>query len=355
MQQHINIKPIISILLVVAIFFTIIVVIGKILIPFIVALILTYILNPLVEKINKKLKIKRSFTALFFSILVFLIFTAIPLFIIPSFAVELKTIITKIPDLVTLINSKILTAINQRYDTHFAIDLINIRTLLLKNVTTAYNHVNIFSPLAKNSFILIEIVVYIVLIPFILFYSICGWHNILAFFNGLIPRSYVRTVKAIIHDIDIMLSAYLRGQFSVMLIMAFYYAIAIYFVDIPFGFMIGFVTGLMVFIPYLGISTGLLIALAVTVADFSGINQVFAILGIFAVGHIIEGGLVTPFLVGGKIGLNPVMIILALMIFGHLFGFVGILLALPLSTITIVLLKYAKMYYTRSSYYNEES
>jgi predicted PurR-regulated permease PerM len=150
-----------------------------------------------------------------------------------------------------------------------------------------------------------------------------------------------------------MLSAYLRGQFSVMIIMALYYAIALHFVGITSGFIIGFITGLLVFIPYLGILTGLFISLAVDFANFQGMHQVFVLLGVFLVGHLLEGGLVTPYLVGGKIGLNPVMIILSLMIFGKLFGFVGVLLALPLSTITVVLLKYVKLYYTKSQYYNE--
>lgn len=355
MQQNLKIKPLVSILLVVAIIFTIIIVFGKILTPFIIALILTYILNPMVEKINKMLKIKRSIIALFISIIMFIIFAAIPLYIIPNIAFELKIIINKTPELVNLLNHNVLALINERYDTHFNIDLIAIRNVLINNFTTAYNHLNIFSPLAKNSFIVLEILIYIVLIPFILFYSIYNWHRITSFPNSLIPRVYVKPVGIIIHDIDVMLSAYLRGQFSVMLIMALYYSIAMYLIGIPFGLMIGFVTGLMVFIPYLGILSGLLIAMAVTIADYNNMNHLFMLLGVFAVGHVLEGGIVTPFLVGGQIGLNPVMIILALMIFGHLFGFVGILLALPLSTITIVLFKHAKIYYTHSSYYNEDN
>lgn len=352
-QQNFNLKPIISILLFVAIIFGMIVFIGKILIPFIVALILTYILNPIVEKINHKLKIKRSIISLFISIFIFLVFITIPVYVIPSIVNEVQMIISKIPDLVQRINSTILLGINQKYGTHFVLDLANLRAELLNNVSDAYNQVNIFSPLARNGVILIQIVVYIILIPFILFYSICNWHGIIEFFDNFIPRSYLNSVHEIIGDIDKMLSAYLRGQFSVMIIMAFYYTIALQVIGLTSGFIIGFITGLMVFIPYLGIFTGLLIALAVDFSNFQGMHQVFTLLAVFLVGHLIEGGLITPFLVGGKIGLNPVMIILSLMIFGKLFGFVGILLALPLSTITVVLLKYAKSYYIKSHYYNE--
>lgn len=352
-QQYFNLKPIISILLFVAIIFGMIVFIGKILIPFIVALILTYILNPIVEKINRRLKIKRSIISLFISFFIFLVFITIPVYVIPSMVSEVQTIISKIPDLVVRINNTVLFTINQKYGTHFVLDLANLRAELLDNVSNAYSQINVFSPLARNGVILIQILVYIILIPFILFYSICDWHNIIKFFDHFIPRGYLKSVHDIVGDIDKMLSAYLRGQFSVMIIMAFYYGIALHFVGITSGFIIGFITGLLVFIPYLGILSGLLIALAVDFANFQGMHQVFMLLGVFVVGHLLEGGLVTPYLVGGKIGLNPVMIILSLMIFGKLFGFVGVLLALPLSTITVVLLKYAKSYYTRSHYYNE--
>lgn len=354
-QQNFNLKPIISTLLLVAIIFAMITFFGKILTPFIIALILTYILNPVVEKINDRFRINRTIISLVLSVLIFLVFIAIPSYIIPSIVTEIQTVIAKMPDLMKQINTRVLAAINQRYGTHFVLDLANLRAELVKNVSGLNSQVNVFSPLARNSMILIQIVVYIILIPFILFYTICNWHLIVKFFDDLIPRSHVKVVHDIVKDIDKMLSAYLRGQFSVMIIMAFYYGAALTFVGITSGFIIGFVTGIMVFIPYLGITSGLLISLAVAFSNFQGMHQILFLLGVFVVGHLVEGGLVTPYLVGGKIGLNPVMIILSLMIFGKLFGFVGVLLALPLSTIAVVLLKYAKLYYKKSTYYNEIS
>lgn len=353
-QNSYNIKPIISLLLSVLAIFGAIVVLGKVLIPFIVALILTYILNPLVEKINLRFKIRRSFISMFMSLAVFLVFLSVPLFIIPTLILQLKSIIISIPDLVNLFNIKVLQTINVKYGTNLTLDFVNVKTLLLNNFSKVYNNVNVFSPLAKNSFIIIEILVYIILIPFILFYSIINWHPLINFFNSLIPRSYVKSVHHIFHDIDVMLSAYLRGQISVMVIMACYYAIALHIVGLNSGIVIGIMTGLLVFIPYLGILTGLLISLSICFAGFHGMHQVFATLIAFAIGHVLEGGLVTPFLVGGRIGLNPVMIIFALMVFGQLFGLVGVLLALPLSTITVVLLKHAKMYYSKTNFYNEQ-
>jgi predicted PurR-regulated permease PerM len=193
------------------------------------------------------------------------------------------------------------------------------------------------------------------IIALYLFYSINNWQNILKFFDEFIPKRYSELVRHLIKDIDTLLAAYLRGQISVMLIMAIYYMIGLNIIGLKSATIIGLITGLLVFIPYLGIMTGLLISLAVGFAGFTSMNVIIGILIVFIAGHSLEGALVTPFLVGGKIGLNPIMIIFALMVFGKLFGFIGVLLALPLSTITIVLLRYIKLYYLKSNYYNEES
>ncbi len=354
MQNNINFKPIISLLIFVLSIFTLIVFIGKVLIPFITALILTYILNPIVEKITTKFKISRSLISLILSIMVFLLFISIPLYIIPTLFIQFKNVLINIPNIINIINNKILFAINHKYNTNFNIDFNNIKYIVLNNFKGISNNINIFSPIAKNGLIVLEVILYIILIPFILFYSIINWHVFIKFVDDLIPKSYLMAAHNIFKDIDTMLAAYLHGQISVMIIMALYYSIGLKITGLDSGVVIGLLTGTLVFIPYLGILTGLLIALSVSLAGFQGMTQIFYVLGVFGIGHILEGALVTPFLVGGKIGLNPIMVILALMIFSKLFGFVGVLLALPLSTITVVLLKHAKSYYMKSKYYSEE-
>ncbi len=353
MQNNFNIKPIISLCIAVIAIFSAILVLGKILIPFIVAIILTYIVNPLVEKISLKFKIRRAIISFVISFTVFIVFLSIPLIIIPTLIMQLKSIIISIPNLVNLFNTKALGFINLKYGTNFTVDFANIKALLLSNFVNVYNNVNVFSPLAKNSFIIIEVIIYIILIPFIMFYSINNWHQLIKFFDSLIPRSYVKSVHNILNDIDTILAAYLRGQISVMIIMAIYYSTVLHFIGLHSGFAVGALTGILVFIPYLGILTGLLISLSIGFSGFHGMQQIYYILISFASGHILEGGLVTPFLVGGKIGLSPIMIIFALMVFGQIFGFVGVLLALPLSTIAVVLLKHARSYYSKTKFYSE--
>ena len=353
MQPSFHIKPIISLIIIFITVFALVAIVGPVLTPFIIALILAYILNPLTEKIHKNLKIHRSIVSFIIAVLVFLVFLTIPFLLIPTIAMQLKIIIARIPDLINLFNNNVLEIINNRYDTDLNIDFDNLKNTLLNNVGTVYSHINLFSPLAKNSFIVIEIIVCIVLIPFVLFYALSNWHKLLAFFDSLIPENYTDRIHAVFKDIDIMLSAYLRGQVIVMLVMACYYGIALHLTGLLSGAIIGIITGLLVFIPYLGILTGLVMALTMSFAGFYGMHQIIAILVVFGIGHLLEGGIVTPFLVGSKLGLNPVMIILALIIFGKAFGVVGVLLALPLAAISVVLFKYAKAYYLNSTYYHD--
>ncbi len=306
MQQDLKIKPIISTLILIIGIFSVIIMLGKVLIPFLIALILSYIVNPFVEKIQNKFKIKRSILSFIIAILVFLLFVSIPIFILPDALIQIKFIIKEIPSLIHLINDKLLLNINGKYGTNFTLDYDNVKALLVSNIGTLYNHVNLFSPIAHNSIIFIEIIVYIVLIPFILFYSINNWQNILKFFDEFIPKRYSELVRHLIKDIDTLLAAYLRGQISVMLIMAIYYMIGLNIIGLKSATIIGLITGLLVFIPYLGIMTGLLISLAVGFAGFTSMNVIIGILIVFIAGHSLEGALVTPFLVGGKIGLNPI-------------------------------------------------
>lgn len=355
MQQLIKLKPILSLLIATILLFIMMVMIGKVLIPFIAALILAYILNPVVDKLEFKFSIKRKYSALILTLIVILIFSIIPIYIIPVLLAQFKIILHNTTQIMAIINDNIIDKLNLQFGTHISLDLDDVKKLMLANQKQISNNFDIFTHIAQNGLIVIETIVYIVLVPFALFYSIINWNNIVNFFDEMIPRSFLQPIHHLCHDIDLMLSAYLRGQLLVMLIMASYYAIGLSIIGLPSGAVIGIITGLLVFIPYLGILSGLLLAVTISLSQFSGPGGLFAILCVFAIGHVLEGGLVTPFLVGGQIGLNPVMIILALMVFGKVFGIVGILLALPLSTIAVVLLRHAKQYYKSTNYYKDNT
>ncbi|TXI92161.1 MAG: AI-2E family transporter [Neisseriales bacterium] len=353
MQQQIKLKPLLSLLLGTILLFAMMVIIGKVLIPFIIALILAYVLDPVVSKLENKFKVRRKFSALIFALLVLFLFIAIPAYLIPVLVSQFKVVIHNVPQIIAVINTNVVAKINTQFGTHISLDLDDLKQLVMANQTKITNNLDFVSHLAHNGIIVIEVIVYVILIPFALFYSIINWNNIVRFFDGLIPRSFTEPMHRLFHDVDRMLSAYLRGQMLVMVIMASYYAVGLNIVGLPSGTAIGIITGLLVFIPYLGVLSGLLFAITIGLSQFSGSGNLLAIFIVFAIGHVLEGGLVTPFMVGGRIGLNPVMIIMALMVFGKVFGIVGVLLALPLSTIAVVLLRHAKQYYQNTHYYKE--
>ena len=354
MQKVFKMKSLVYTLLLLSIIILLLFFLGKVLLPFVIALILSYILNPFVFYLENKLKISRSISSFMISILLFLFFITIPILIIPNTIVQIKSMLYYLPSILEILNQKILYKINAHYGTDLVLKLDNLRNYLLDNMIHISEHLNMVSPIATNSVFFLEIIVYIFLIPFILFYSLKNWNLVLEFINEFIPKKYYKVVHLIISDIDLMLASYLRGQLSVMIVMSIYYIIALNILGIKFATIIGLITGLLVFIPYIGIALGLIISFAIAFITFSGMNMFIGIVILFVLGHLFEGAIVTPQLVGSRIGLNPIMIIFALMVFGKLFGFIGVLLALPLATISVVLLKYLKSYYLTSDYYNEE-
>lgn len=343
-------KALLSILIAAIGIFAVMVYVGKVLTPFIIALTLAYIFNPLVIRLENSFKIKRKYSAVMFSLLTLLVFISIPSILVPMLVNELISIVDKTPEIMNMINSHILAPINQHIGTHLNIDYNNLKLFVARQQSKLVSNLDLFQNIAQNGVILIEIVVYIILIPFALLYSIINWNNIINSIASLIPRSFVTGVVSLFNDVDTMLSAYLRGQLSVMIIMAIYYGVGLTIVQLPSGAAIGIITGLLVFIPYLGIFSGFVMAMLISIAQLQD-STMLGVAIVFAAGHMLEGGLVTPFLVGGRIGLNPIMIILSLMIFGKLFGIVGVLLALPLSTIAVVLVKHARKYYLSTNYY----
>jgi predicted PurR-regulated permease PerM len=173
----------------------------------------------------------------------------------------------------------------------------------------------------------------------------------LARFGGIVPRPWHHKLGSVAADIDAVLSQYLRGQILVMAILAAYYCVALWLADIPSAFSIGVTTGLLIFIPYLGYATGLILALLVATLQFAGWGPIVAVLVVYGIGQVLESFVLTPFLVGERIGLHPLAVIFALMAFGQLFGFVGVLAALPASAALLVGLRQVRGLYLASRFY----
>ncbi len=192
--------------------------------------------------------------------------------------------------------------------------------------------------------------------PVVAFYLLYDWNRMVATVDTWIPLHQRATVHALAREMNEAIAGFVRGQTAVCLILGSYYALTLTFAGLSFGLLIGLASGLITFIPYLGSMTGLVVAVGVAVAQFwPEYTPILVVLGIFFFGQFLEGYVLAPKLVGESVGLHPVWLIFALFAFGYLFGFVGLLIAVPLAAVIAVLMRFALRQYLASPFYTGES
>ncbi len=196
-----------------------------------------------------------------------------------------------------------------------------------------------------------------VVTPVVAFYLIYDWHRMIRTVDSWVPLQQRETVRQLAREIDAAIAGFVRGQTAVCLILGSFYAVALTLSGLNFGLLIGLISGLITFIPYVGSMTGLILALGVAVAQFwPDYSSILMVLGIFLVGQFLEGNLLAPKLVGESVGLHPVWLIFALLAFGYLFGFVGLLVAVPLAATIGVLARFAlQRYLAKLALYRRDS
>ena len=189
-----------------------------------------------------------------------------------------------------------------------------------------------------------------------MFYLLRDWDRIVATVDGWLPQRQAHIIRDQVSEIDSVLSAFVRGQFTVCIVLGVFYAVGLSVVGLDFGFIIGFGTGLISFVPYFGMLVGFVAGVGVAIAQFGEWQPVVLVAGVFVVGQFLEGNFITPKLVGDKIGLHPVWIIFALLAGGAVFGFTGILLAIPAAAIIGVLSRFGiSQYLTSAAYLKDDS
>ena len=199
---------------------------------------------------------------------------------------------------------------------------------------------------------LFNILSLMVITPIVLFYMLNDWDRMVAVVDSWLPRHHAETIRGIARDIDSAMAGFIRGQGTVCLTLGIFYAITLVGAGLHFGLLIGLTAGFLSFIPYVGSTIGLLLSVGMALVQFwPEWTHVLIVAGIFAVGQFMEGNFLSPYLVGGRIGLHPVWMMFALMAFGYLFGFAGLLLAVPLAAAIRVIVKYALTQYLNSPLY----
>tara|TARA_R110002073_G_scaffold20090_1_gene72505 strand:+ start:1476 stop:2084 length:609 start_codon:yes stop_codon:yes gene_type:complete len=200
--------------------------------------------------------------------------------------------------------------------------------------------------------VVVEFLMNILLVPVVLFYMLRDWDVLVKLVDEMMPRYWYKQVSLLARDTDRILEEFLRGQLSVNVLMSVCYIVGLWLVGLEFALPIGLLAGILVFVPYLGVIVGLTLATLAAVLQFQGWSDVIPVWIVFVVVQLLEGMVITHWLVGDRIGLHPVIVIFSLLAFGQLFGFFGMLLALPVSAVLLVWLRHIYQQYLESDLYN---
>ena len=344
-------------------FFGLIYLLGPILTPFLIGAILAYIANPLVSRIDalniiifkNKLSFSPSRTAaaLIVMLLLLTLLVIVLLIVVPLMQKEILLIMQKLPAYFNTAKITLEPWLQKNFGVAINIDYAQIQHVLSDNWRTAGGYFQkIALGISNQGMAIIGWLANLILIPLVLFYLLVDWNDIITRVNHLLPRSILAKTQEIASEIDAVLVEFLRGQVTVMLLMSIFYTSGLWLAGLELALPIGLLSGLLGFVPYLGIGTGLSLAILSGLLQFGSLHDLIPVLIVFSLGQMVESMLLTPYLVGDRIGLHPLVVIFALMAGGQLFGFTGVLLALPASAAIAVGFRHARQHYLSSKFYN---
>lgn len=324
---------------------------SPILAPFLAAAILAYIFDPAVSKLETRGVPRTAGTVLALLLLIVAV-ALLMVIILPLFYKEIAQLIEQMPAFMERMRTTVVPWLNDKLGIEIALDSASFRQFVSDNMQDASGIAKkIFASLGVGGLAVVGFLINLLLIPVVLFYVLRDWKPLLAGVDATVPRRFHGTINKLAGEIDAVLSEFLRGQLSVMVLMSVFYVAGLWLAGLNFALPVGLITGLLVFIPYLGSGTGLILGTVAAVMQFPSMNGVFMVWAVFGVGQLLEGFVVTPWLVGDRIGLHPVAVIFALLAFGQVFGFFGVLLALPASAAMLVGLRHMQRNYQTSDLY----
>ena len=329
-------------------------VLREILLPFVAGMALAYLLDPLANRLER-MGVNRLAATLVIIGAVVLVFVILILMFVPILSAQLGAFMEKLPGYIARLQA-VVTDPNREW----------LRRIVGDGVTDAQVSdlvkqgsgwiATFLKSLWSGGQALISIFSLIVVTPVVAFYLLYDWNRMVAAVDHWIPLDQRDTVRGLAHEMNEAIAGFLRGQTAVCLILGSFYAVALTLSGLNFGLLIGLASGLITFIPYVGSLTGLVLASGVAIAQFwPEYTPIAVVIGIFFVGQFLEGYVLAPKLVGESVGLHPVWLMFALFAFGYLFGFVGLLIAVPLAAVIGVLVRFALRQYLASPFYTGAS
>lgn len=327
---------------------------GPVLTPFVVASVLAYVLTPVVNRLDAlgRGRMPRVLAVLIVETLFILILLSVLLLVVPIFAKELPLLREQLPVLAARINNALGPWLAQ-FGITVALDVESIKAFVVKYLSANFEDAfgSVLSSLKLGGSVALAIVGNGVLIPVALFFLLKDWDRFVALLLELVPPKLRGAFDSFMAEADSVLGQYLRGQLLVMGVLAIYFSVALAVFGFDLAVPVGVFTGLAFFIPYLGFGLGMLLAFLAGILQFGSLYGVLVVIGVYGAGQLVESFYLTPRLVGERIGLHPLAVIFALLAFGQVFGFLGVLIALPASAVLLVAIRRMRASYMLSRLY----
>ena len=325
-----------------------------VLLPFLVGLAIAYLLDPVCDRLEA-MGCSRVIATTLVTIAFFIVVATVVAVLVPLLYGQLVDFIDQLPRIVAGIEAKLRPLIEQFIEKQEQAGKNGIEKMISDSLGDAAKLVGaIGSRLLSGLGAFVNLVSLVIVTPVVAFYLLRDWDRLVASVDGWLPRAHAETIREQFRLVDESLAGFLRGQFTVCLLLGIFYAIGLSILQLPFGAVVGLGTGLMSFIPYVGMLLGFAVGMALAIANFDSVTSMALVAGVFIIGQVIEGNFLTPKLVGDRVKLHAVWIIFALMAGGALFGFVGILLAVPVAAVIGVLVRFALRRYLESPLYLSE-
>ncbi len=322
-------------------------VLGDVLLPFVVGSSIAYFIDPMADRLERVGLSRMKATAVITFLAIF-VFVIVVLLVVPTLVSQTIGLIEVMPQLTRDLQAFLIKTFPSLLDE----DSTLRQTLISIGETIQDQGGEVLNTLLGSAMKVVNLLVFFVVVPVVTIYMLLDWDRMVARIDALLPRQHAPVIRRLASEIDATLASFIRGMGTVCLILGTYYAIALMLVGLQFGLVVGFVAGLVTFIPYLGAMIGGTLAIGLALFQFWGDwVSIGMVVIVFVLGQMIEGNFLTPKLVGKSVGLHPVWLLLALAVFGSLFGFIGLLVAVPIAAALGVLTRFAVDQYLGSSLY----
>lgn len=337
--------------LVLVVVIALLIAINDVLLPFVAGMVIAYFLDPLADKLERK-GCSRTWATIIITAVFFAVLIALFIIILPLLQGQVVGLFKKLPvitDAITQWLEPIRDTFKERISTE---QLAGIKDASKSFGGEAVKWLlAVLKGIFKGGAAIFNIISLIFITPVVTFYLIRDWNLVVKKIDNWLPRDHAETIRQVLGDIDRTIAGFVRGQGMVCSVLAAIYGVGLTLVGLDFGLLIGIATGLISFVPYFGMLIGMAIALAVAIVQFGDVVPIVLVLAVFGVGQVIESFLLTPVLVGDQIGLHAVWVIFALLVGGALFGFTGVLLAVPIAATVGVLVRFFLGQYLDSPLY----